>query len=322
VPDYNEPDKLWQIFVGINTFEDYQNRFVVKGNFRSVVHNDVRKEYETTEYLMTHAWYHYPMYDEALKKLLGIWEMAIKLRCTQLGISLKRTTKKGKVVKLVVDDLIKSLCEKEPAKKLEDTLQSVREIRNIFAHPERSTLYGATIRHKLVGLVNLLNAMFVDEKEVEDARAAHKLLLDETKHFEDGLLLLTRGGERYLIASAQPVQVRAIGTRQVSYWHFKPVLTNTFATLSAGSYPDPLTTVLVDVKVGKTSIKAVDFISDCEVSIETNNHPDNEALYQTFLSDLEQLDEMDRHKYDYMQSLDVMLAMSEFEHQYCWTDPA
>jgi len=76
--DWYRPDELWKIFPSIKSRKDFMRNWVIWGNFHSGVPKDILNSFETAEYIMAHAWYHWPMYDAALVKVLGILEMAVK----------------------------------------------------------------------------------------------------------------------------------------------------------------------------------------------------------------------------------------------------
>src|SRR5687767_6120314 len=106
--NYFEADLTWNTF-GVISKEDYVSKFVFEGKFHSAVPQDIIDSFETAEYMMAHAYYHYKMYDEALKKMLAIFEMAVKLRCTEMGIELEVSSKKWKTKKRRLFDLIDDL---------------------------------------------------------------------------------------------------------------------------------------------------------------------------------------------------------------------
>lgn len=110
-----QPDPRWSA-LGLVTRESYVAHMVEPGAFHADVHEDVVKSYSTAAHLMALAWYHYPMYDEALKKLTGIMEMAVKLRCHQKGITLTVGVNKPRNKPLV--QLIDELCVHPEANEL------------------------------------------------------------------------------------------------------------------------------------------------------------------------------------------------------------
>jgi len=85
--EFHEPDSRWAGF-GCSSYEHYLDRYLIRGKFHNKVPNAVTDAYITIEYLMAHAYYFYPMYDEALSKLLRTMEMAVKLRCKEIGIDI------------------------------------------------------------------------------------------------------------------------------------------------------------------------------------------------------------------------------------------
>lgn len=63
-------DEIWSSYTTSKTREAYAQNWVVRGYFHAGVPEDVKAAYVTVEYLMALAWYHYPLYDEAMTKLL------------------------------------------------------------------------------------------------------------------------------------------------------------------------------------------------------------------------------------------------------------
>ncbi|MEQ1747395.1 MAG: hypothetical protein ABMA02_18335, partial [Saprospiraceae bacterium] len=79
---YHTPDFIWEAF-GAPDFESYTHVFVVEGRFHKDVPEAVRESYTVAEHIMAHAYYHYPMYEEGLVKLLRTLEMGVRMRCEQ-----------------------------------------------------------------------------------------------------------------------------------------------------------------------------------------------------------------------------------------------
>jgi hypothetical protein len=152
-----EPDPTWPA-LGFVTRESYVGHMVEPGVFHAEVHEDVVKSYRTAAHLMALAWYHYPMYDEALKKLTGIMEMAVKLRCQQKGIALTVGVDKPRNKPLV--QLIDELCVHPEATDLKERLHWARRIRNFQAHPEHHSFGGIAMSPAIKPLVSILNLLF------------------------------------------------------------------------------------------------------------------------------------------------------------------
>ncbi|GEM_PF-4227480 len=157
---YNTPDNHW-IFYKIDTFEQFVNRFVVKGKFHKDVPDDIKKEYKTVEYLMASAYYHAPLYDEAENKILRLFEAAIKIKAKQDCIDLKYTTgrrSREKNLKTLIDDIFSS----EDAKEFNKKLHTTRNIRNFFIHKDDyspKVILGNTL-HLIKQYVVILNSIF------------------------------------------------------------------------------------------------------------------------------------------------------------------
>lgn len=154
---YYQPDTRWPIF-GAPTREQFEELYVFPPRFHAGVPEDVVKSYTTASHLMALAWYHYPVYDEALAKLLLLLEMAIKLRCQQLGLPAGSSR--------ALHQLITALEAAEPAKELGWWLQLLRQMRNQVAHPERYSFGGAVFRPAMPRMVNTLNQLFEEESAV------------------------------------------------------------------------------------------------------------------------------------------------------------
>ncbi|GAB3585684.1 hypothetical protein [Hymenobacter daeguensis] len=156
--DWYEPDTTWQA-LGFPTRESYVAHMVAPAKFHGDVHEDVVKSYRTVEHLMALAWYHYPMYDEAIKKLTSMIEMAVKLRCQQVGIPITegRDDSKNRPLARLIDEL----CARLHAAELKQRLHAIRDIRNRQAHPEYHSFGGIAMSIAVEPLVYTLNLLFV-----------------------------------------------------------------------------------------------------------------------------------------------------------------
>jgi hypothetical protein len=204
---YYEPDIRWPRF-GAPTREQFEALYVFPPRFHTGVHEDIVKSYTTASHLMALAWYYYPVYDEALNKLLLLLEMAVKLRCQQLGLPAgpKRT----------LQQLIASLEVAEPAKQLGWWLDLLRQMRNQVAHPEHHSFGGATFRIAMPRMVNTLNQLFEDESAVTqglqhcDTLAA---FANQPLEWSD-----RNANEFRTLARAEPLRARRVGDEWRVVW--------------------------------------------------------------------------------------------------------
>jgi hypothetical protein len=166
---YHTPDNIWTIFSGVTDFESYAEKFVVKGRFHKDVPPEVVEGYAIAEHIMAHAYYHYPAMDEALVKLLRVLEMAVKMRCKELGITLEILDNKGKTRKKVLNALINELAAKEAAKPTKSTLIWLKDVRNYLMHPSEPSLFGSVALGHIRQCVIMLNALFLPDRYFQDA---------------------------------------------------------------------------------------------------------------------------------------------------------
>jgi hypothetical protein len=162
--DYLEPDKRWEQYK-FSGQEDYIEKVVIEGCFHEQVPEDVIKAYTTSEYLMAYAYYHWEMFDEALKKCLFTLEMAIKLKAQEKGIALKTKNKKGKKYDRRLLDIIDDVCNEVYLSNLKIYLNKARRLRNHFAHPighHFSGPHGTSIY--IMHVINVLNRLFKTDK--------------------------------------------------------------------------------------------------------------------------------------------------------------
>ncbi len=189
---YFEPDCRWELYQ-VFSVEEYIKQFVVKGKFHKGVPEDIQDAWKTVEYLLAHAYYHWPMYDEGFKKALLNIEMAVKLKAKEKDISLKEEpTKAGMVFDKKLSKLIHEVFNGEYYQVLRNEIDRARNIRNFQVHPDRNTYTGpiGNIKGNLMFLINALNDIFrSNEEHMERYRRTVKLS-EALKVFDKSLLVL------------------------------------------------------------------------------------------------------------------------------------
>ena len=197
--EFHEPDQTWAA-LGCESYEDYLEKYLVRARFHEKVPKEIRDAYITIEFIMAHSYYYYPMYDEALSKLLRTMEMALKLKCIELGINIVKSIKSNGVeIKFSFGELIKMYHESEPNKRLDVVLNGARNIRNYFMHPERNSFAGLTLKHSLLTCINTINILFAPKNHFEIFIEKLGELQDETQKFKDLPLVLEYDNNRYLV---------------------------------------------------------------------------------------------------------------------------
>lgn len=204
--DYHTPDSIWTIFSGVTDFESYAEKFVVKGRLHKDVPPEVVEGYAIAEHIMAYAYYRYPAMDEALVKLLRVLEMAVKMRCKLLGITLETLDNKGKARKKVLNTLINELAAKEAAKPTKGTLIWLKDVRNYLMHPSETSLLGSVAVGHIRQCVVMLNALFLPERYFEDAKTELERVRSICRPFGEGLFVLEHAGHRYLVYRSEFVE--------------------------------------------------------------------------------------------------------------------
>jgi hypothetical protein len=157
---YFEPDPLMHYYQ-IHSGEEFVKAYLVKGDFGPNVPEDLINSYKTAEYLMAHSYYYWPMYDEAFWKVLGVYEMAVKVRCAELEIELHKTgyeRKKDqpKPLGILQDELIKKL----NLELFRYTFDKILKYRNEKAHPVKHTFGGTFHKIHIEMIVKVINLIF------------------------------------------------------------------------------------------------------------------------------------------------------------------
>lgn len=153
--NYFEPDPLMPYYQ-IHSGEDFVKVYLVKGDFGPNVPEDIINSYKTAEYLMAHSFYHWPMFDEALWKVLGIYEMAIQFRCKELGIELKNSKGWRKSLDVLQKELMKHLDLYE----YQYSFKRIKELRNHLAHPEMHSFGGGLYKTHIEFIVGFIKMIF------------------------------------------------------------------------------------------------------------------------------------------------------------------
>jgi len=311
---YHKPDDRWEIF-GIPDFDTYNQNLVIKGLFHPSVPKDVVEAFLVAEYMMSHAYYHYPLYEEAFSKLLRITEMAIKLRCNELGIELKNANSRFNKTLSV---LIKELCLAEPGKDLEHGLDIIRNIRNSMMHPERHSYSGAMCKGAIQSTVTLLNEIFIPGPIFTPFLNHHQAIKEQLFTYQKGLFVLEFQDNRYLVESVEVAAAILADGKWIYYLVACPVTLNIGEQMTKHSYSKPLLYFVTDLSIGENELIAKEMENSSWIKINTTNHPDNLVTYQKFIAEREEAEENDRVMYDHFMKDTIAKKENEFWYMWLW----
>lgn len=315
---YYQPDITWQSF-NINTLEEYVKSYVVKGNFHAAVHQDVLKSYKTVEYLMAHAYYHYPMYDEALKKLLSIFEMAIKLRCKELEIDLEFVNRRGKTQKKILAELIRNLISYGYPVELKSSLDWVRKLRNMSAHPDKHSFGGGIFKGPIIPILNIINSIFKTPIDVAERKIKLEHHQTEMEALLNKVYILNHNEQAILVYNPKPVKAIKIENTWVYAWHIHPVLANTKELLEAHKIPAPIVLFLKDEGISNDGLSAFNLQTNSKTELSITSKPLNLENYQKHISEFEALDTMDQFAYEGNHQSTISTKIEVFIYEHCWS---
>lgn len=313
---YFEPDGIWKSY-RINNLEDYLESWVVKGKFHKDVHEDIIEAYKTVEYLMAHSYYYWRMYDEALKKLLGIFEMSVKLRCQELNISLSSTNQKGAQRKKTLANLIEELIGFGYPIELKSSLDWVRTLRNMSSHPDRHSFGGGVMKQPVVPILNIINLIFCNPKFT----VAQIKKLDENKlKFKSlqSLYIYNHEGKDILIYNPRPTKSIDVSGKWINAWYFTPVLTDTKKRLIERSFPSDILVFLTDEAITSNELYAINYVTKSEVRLLKTSKDKNLEAYKKHTQELDSFDKVEKFSSLSLYNSQNIGNTSQFIFENCW----
>jgi len=312
---YHEPDNRWPVF-GCKDYDTYLEKHLIKGAFHSAVPEDIKKSYETAEYTMAHAWYHYPLYDEALNKLLRIFEMAVKQKCELLSISTKNKKKDGTEVRRTLNELIKDVCIREPGKKQSVFLNHLRDLRNISMHPDRHTFLGNVYYNKIQLTVNILNILFAPESFILRLYSANENFRNKLNPFLRKALVFAKGDKVILVHGLNFIDVFLDKQEEVILIYLEPVCVLKQEEREKKAMPELIPVEIKNPVITTDKIKGIDTKSGLNIILAPADHPRDIAAADEFRSYVEGLKEGTISTYITAKMHEVGKAVQKFHYDY------
>lgn len=316
--DYHQSDDRWEIF-GLKDFESYKKALVVKGLFHPKVPKDVYESFVLCEYMMAHAYYHYPLYDEALSKLLRIVEMAVKLRCKELQISLDSNNvnrKTGQAFKKKFSELINDLERIEPSKKIKDALHRFRDLRNSFMHPESHTYTGTMGKNLITFGIVILNMLFLPDQLFLDIEAEMSRIRGFQSLFDKDLYVFTKGEQRILIED-----IEIVGAVPVDGgWQYLLVASPVLDLPDPKDFTYPVLIILgvTDIQFNGQQLSVKNAETGEAILFEGTDHPANIAKYANYLKIKDSCNNIDTLMYQQVSESEIGKRKHEFWYKWLW----
>lgn len=313
--DYHQPDKTWAA-IGYLDYESYSKTMVITGKFHPNVPDDVVKAYTLVEYIMAHAYYHYPLYDEAFSKLLRIIEMATKLRCNQLGISVESENSKKEVIKKTLHSLIQELSEKEPDKDISEKLHRLRKIRNKFMHPDNHS-FAPTLLPNIIKLgVVLLNKLFIDNDTLKRNESFRSELENKMNRLKEKRMCLHLNEKVYPIIAMEVASAAYVNDTWTYCIIWLPIMSNISEQMKEHNYAAIVTIHINNIRFTDTSMKAYDTDRERDIYISPYSDKIFGDLYVKYENDVNSAHNTDKKLFYFHNATESWRITTDFEYKY------
>lgn len=186
-----EADERWWLLYKIDR-EEYVKRFVVEGRFHEGVPQGVQDAFEGVSYIMAAAYYHYPLLDDAMVKMLLSFEIVIKMKVKELGLDTSYINKRGREQEKRLVDLIDEIGEQPQLTFLKPDLTRIRNFRNVKMHPKEYGFAGA-LGHTPENarlFMNVINLLFLPDASLKKFHNKITKLDEQLEPYKTGLFTL------------------------------------------------------------------------------------------------------------------------------------
>jgi len=264
---FTTPDSTWSSFNNAQTHQQFIQKYVIQGRFHSLVPDDIMKDYEVVEYILASSYFHYPMFDEALRKLLGMFEMALKLKYKEVTDQewkdFKGKDERGRRISPNLNNLIDWLCNGKYVPHDKEAYHSIRKIRNYFMHPETSNQGTILFRRKLLDLHNCFNEIFLPKEVLEERKKKLEFYQPKVAQLNKETVHLYRNGKttHYKLVQA----VAYLEGRLILL--FLPFCSDIQFTKTGMNHPDELILSIADFNFSNNILSGTDTKTKKEVFI-------------------------------------------------------
>lgn len=287
---FHIPDIRWEIY-NANSYEKYLEKYVYPCKFHSEVPEDVLKDYETIERILAFAYYHWPMYDEGVKKLLNVQEMSVKIRCKQLKIPSTFKTKGGKTKRKDLNRLMNDLLKAESIKGLKFEFNKNRTIRNYYSHPDNHSFSGGISQLMIPQIINTINSMFHKEILFIEAKEYLINLKKQFLAFEKGNYILEFDNKKILTYGIDLQETWKINNEWVTVCFINHVEIGLKEKLENDKIPSALILILKNIQKIDNALWGVDFIKNSTIRIVETIKPENTKRIKNHLDEINTIDE-------------------------------
>lgn len=305
---YLEIDPRWKLW-DCKTHKEFLDIFLVKGKFHKDVPLDIVKEYEKVEHLIAYSYFYYPLLDEAFSLTTRIFELGVNLKCAQIGIKAKSLSEKLKLLSQHVSPEFLPKWSK------------FRELRNMFAHPQKSQLFGTTHKGIVFFLgINLLNSLFKKKSFFEDIIKHSSSLNERIKPFANRLCFLEALSKKYLIYGVTPqVSIQKEGVEYV-YLILFPVLSEFPQSTDDDSLSidTPFYVFLKLIELNENGFKGYDPRDNELFQLTITDSPKDLETFNKFKSQYDASSVSVRELYEICTNNEASFSNERFMYDYFW----
>ena len=289
-------DHRWSVW-DCTSFQEYIDKFMIKGKFHSDVPEVVKNSYEIVERLIAYSYFHYSMVEEAISKMTRIFEMAVRIRTKSLDINAYSLS--GFLKKL------KDHPDIDP--EMANEWFRLKEIRNFYAHPESNSFSGPMPLQSIFTMLNVVNRLFCNKLLfVEQTEMLSNLQVSSTR-YNDGIFIFEMDDVKRLITAARPFFLSPDFKKSI--WHLTPVYLNFPQTMDEFNFLlNPIIIRITDLQVKNELVTGKELISEALIRIYPTEINGNILAAKSYKEKLGSSDEtvkiLHKNNSDYMDYLE------------------
>jgi len=223
-----KPSSIW-VSQGLNTLDDFKQK-LPEIKFINSVSDDVVKYFDIVRKLLIHSFFEYEFIDVAFTKALTGFEMALKIRYQELT---------GEKARIRLHGLIKWGI-KANLFEFDDSIDSIRELRNYSVHPENYHFGGLALFNSFSIIADTINGLYLDpvfRKQRKDETVEVNTILDD---FTKEGAILEIFDKRLIIFNTKMLFLDNISKPNKYYFQFWPIFDVPVDDKSDFELPKPL----------------------------------------------------------------------------------
>jgi hypothetical protein len=226
-------DSRWNIFYNDISLEEFTNDKIPKIEFKPEVNPEIVESFKLVRKLLIHSYFEYQFLDLAVTKSLHLFEMAMKLRYSELNGSAK--WKSNAPLQQLIDWFrTREYFEIEH----ESFFKQIRFVRNHLTHPERNNLAGTVGLPWLNTVIDLINDLYEDiNLRKERKRLEFEFHEQLTSFLKNGAKIKLPDGETYIYSQGSVVVNNKVNPIRITFsllpvfdvnssFHLQPIVIN------------------------------------------------------------------------------------------------